>query len=131
MIPRDIRVISTSTAAAPGGHYSQGIEHGGLVFVSGQLPVKADGTHLLHASFDDQCRQAIKNLFEVLTAAGTTSDRVLKVTAYIVGAAHWGAFNAIFAEMFGLHRPARSVVPVKELHYGYVIEIDAVAASRQ
>lgn len=68
------------------------------------------------------------NLFGILTAAGTSRERVLKVTAYIVGAGRWPVFNAVYAQMFGTHRPARSVVPVAELHFGYLIEIEAIAA---
>jgi 2-iminobutanoate/2-iminopropanoate deaminase len=64
----------------------------------------------------------------VLSGAGSSPDRVLKVTAYIAAAAHWAAFNAVFAEMFPEHRPARSVVPVRDLHYGYMVEIDAIAS---
>jgi enamine deaminase RidA (YjgF/YER057c/UK114 family) len=55
---------------------------------------------------------------------------VLKATVYIADAAHWPAFNAVYAERFGAHRPARTVVPVAGLHYGYLVEMDAIAALR-
>lgn len=123
----DMAAISTDGAAPPGGHYSQGVRHGNLIYVSGQLPVAPDGTHHADADFDRQARLAIGNMIAVVEAAGGTAATLLKVTVYLVGVANWPRFNAIYAEMLGNARPARSVVPVPELHYGYLVEIDAVA----
>lgn len=123
----DIERIIAAHAPPPGGHYSQAVRWGELIFVSGQLPVRADGSHAPDADFETQCRQALNNLFAVLAAAGSTPDQVLKITAYIVGVGRWPEFNRIYAQMFGDARPARSVVPISELHYGYLVEIDAVA----
>lgn len=119
--------ILTDKAPAPAGHYVQATVHHGVIYISGQLPVFPDGTHAPEASFDDQARQALANLMGVLEAAGGSADHLLKVTAYIVGIANWPRFNAVFAEVLGNTRPARTVVPVAELHYGYLVEIDAVA----
>jgi 2-iminobutanoate/2-iminopropanoate deaminase len=126
--PNPLKAIATDRAPSPGGHYSQAIACDGFTFVSGQLPIRPDGTHLHQADFETQCRQALHSLFAVLEAAHSRPERVVKVTAYIVGAAHWPTFNSIYAQMFGQHRPARTVVPVPELHYGYLIEVDAIAA---
>lgn len=123
----DMALISTDRAAPAGGHYSQGVRHGDLIYVSGQLPIAPDGTHHADADFDQQARLAIGNMIAVVQAAGGTIATVLKVTVYLVGVANWPRFNAIYAEMLGHARPARSVVPVPELHYGYLVEIDAVA----
>jgi reactive intermediate/imine deaminase len=120
--------ILTERAPIPAGHYAQARVHAGVAYLSGQLPIRPDGAHDPAASFEDQARQALANLFAVLEAAGGSPDRVLKVTAYIVGVEHWPRFNAVYAEAFGDARPARSVVPVPELHHGYLVEIDAVAA---
>lgn len=119
--------VSTPEAPSPFGHYVQASVLDGLVFVSGQLPARPDGTHLTLAPFEEQATQALANLMAVLKAAGSTPERVLKVTAYIVGAEHWAPFNRIYAQAFGDAKPARSVVPVPELHHGYLVEIDAVA----
>lgn len=108
----------------PVGHYAPATAYGDLVFISGQLPVGVDPA----ASFEAQARQALANLYEVLRAAGTAPERLLKVTVYIVGIDHWPTFNAIYAELLGEARPARAVVPVPELHHGYLVEIEAVAA---
>ena len=111
----------------PAGHYAPATVHDGVVHVSGQLPVAPDGTHDPAASFDVQARRAMANLFAVLDAAASSPDRLLKVTVYIVGIEHWPAFNAVYAELLGPARPARAVVPVPELHHGYLVEIEAIA----
>ncbi|HEY0956003.1 MAG TPA: RidA family protein [Roseateles sp.] len=115
--------------APPGGHYSHAVRHGDLVFVSGQLGARPDGTHTADLPFEDQVRQSLANLRAALQSAGADLGDLLKVTAYIVDVVNWPRFNAIYAEVMGPTKPARSVVPVPELHYGYLVEIDAVAAS--
>ena len=129
---RDMTVTPafTSNAPAAGGHYAQAIKHAGLIYVSGQLPVAPDGSHHPEAEFDEQARQAIRNLIAVIEAAGASVANLLMVTVYIVDVANWPRFNAVYAQMLGDVRPARSVVPVPELHYGYLVEIDAIAACK-
>ena len=125
-----ITPVSTTNAPAAVGHYTQAIKHAGLVYVSGQLPVAPDGSHHPEADFDEQARQAIRNLISVAEAAGASAEELLKVTVYIVDVANWPRFNEVYAQMLGDVRPARSVVPVPELHYGYLVEIDAIAACK-
>jgi reactive intermediate/imine deaminase len=120
--------IQTDAAPKPAGHYSQGCAYRDLVFVSGQLPVSLEGKALADKSFEVQVRHALANLLSIVKAAGSGPDHVLKVTAFIVGVEHWPAFNAIYAEVFGAARPARSVVPVPALHHGCLIELEAIAA---
>ncbi|MDR6537524.1 RidA family protein [Variovorax soli] len=119
--------IRTHSAPAPAGHYAQAIVSRGHVYISGNLPIRPDGRPLADDGFEAQARQAIENMLSILGAAGSTPERLLKVTAYIVGIAHWGRFNAVYASMLPDARPARSVVPVPELHHGYLVEIDAIA----
>ncbi len=122
------RYITADQVPPPRGHYSHAAEANGMVFVSGLLPVdpkQPAGAPL--PSFEQQCRQAMANLSGVLAGAGLDLAHVVKVTAYIVGAGHWGLFNEVYAEAFGPCRPARSVVPVPELHLGYLMELEAVA----
>lgn len=126
--PVDITTVLTDRAPAPAGHYVQATVCGGMAYVSGQLPVRPDGTHAPDASFEDQVNQALDNLLAVATAAGSSPQRLVRVTAYIVGVENWPKFNAIYAARLGDIRPARTVVPVPELHYGYLVEVDAVAA---
>jgi reactive intermediate/imine deaminase len=124
----DITSVLTDKAPAPAGHYVQATVCGGNIYVSGQLAVRPDGTHAPELSFEDQVRQALDNLLAVVLAAGSSPARLLKVTAYIVGIENWPRFNAVYAETLGDIKPARTVVPVPELHYGYRVEIDAIAA---
>lgn len=123
-----IESIATGDAPLPAGHYSQGTVFGGLLFVAGQLPVRPDGAHQADAPFEAQARQALANLIAIVRAGGSAPERILKVNVYIVGVEHWPAFNAVYAELFGNARPARAVIPVPELHHGYLVEVDAIAA---
>ncbi|KPB50424.1 RidA family protein [Pseudomonas tremae] len=123
----DIELIGTTSAAAPGGHYAQAVLHEGTLHVSGQLPVRADGSHSVDEPFEIQAALALDNLIAILRAAGCGPDDLLKVTVYVAGIRHWPAFDRIYAGYLGEHRPARAVVPVPELHHGYLIEIEAVA----
>jgi reactive intermediate/imine deaminase len=128
MVMQAPRRIAAPGAAPAGGHYSPAVSYGGSIYVSGQLGVRADGAHTAGLPFEEQARQALANLFAVLVAAGAGPEHLLKVTVYIVGVENWPAFDAVYAELLGDARPARSVVPVPELHHGYLVEIDAVAA---
>jgi 2-iminobutanoate/2-iminopropanoate deaminase len=123
----NIERITADTAPRPAGHYSQACVHGDLIFISGQLPISPDGKVLGDRSFEEQTRQAITNLLSIVKAAGGGPDRVLKVTAFIVGIENWPAFNAVYAQIMGAHKPARAVVPVPALNHGCLIEIEAIA----
>ena len=112
------------------GHYSQAVVHAGLVYVAGQLPLDPAAPERRLDDFDAQARQVIANVAAILAASGSGLDRVLKATVYITDVANWPRFNAIYAEAFGDHRPARTVVPVAGLHYGYLVEMDVIAALR-
>jgi 2-iminobutanoate/2-iminopropanoate deaminase len=111
----------------PGGHYSFATTHNGFVFTAGHLPIPPDGPGTANADFDDQVSQVFDNLFATLAAAGAQRMDILQVTIYLVGVERWPRLNALFADIFGNHRPARTVVPVPELHYGYLLEVEAVA----
>lgn len=119
--------VLTADAPAPAGHYAQAVVANGFVFISGQLPIRPDRTALADSGFEAQARQAVDNMLAVLAAAGSTPAQLVKVTAYIVGVANWPRFNAVYAALLPDARPARTVVPVAELHHGHLVEIDAVA----
>jgi reactive intermediate/imine deaminase len=123
-----MNAVSTSAAPLARGHYSQAIVHAGVVYVAGQLPVDPADPDRRIPDFESQAEQAISNVLAILEAAGSSGDRILKATVYIADIAHWPAFNAIYARRLGAHKPARTVVPVAQLHYGYLVEMDAVAA---
>jgi 2-iminobutanoate/2-iminopropanoate deaminase len=118
--------ISTPDAPQPAGHYAQAVAWDRLVFVAGQLPVRPNGEHVT-GDIDAQTRQVLANLSAILEASGSGLASVLKTTVYVTDVALWPSVNNVYAEVFGEHRPARSVVPVKELHYGFLIEVEAIA----
>ena len=127
---RTMKSILTKEAPAPAGHYAQAIVHNDLVFVSGQLPIDPQtGEKRLH-SIEDQTRQVLFNLAAILNAAGSSKENVLKVTVYISDIELWDRVNTVYAAFFHDHRPARAVVPTRELHFGFQIEMEAIAALR-
>ena len=123
-----IQRINPDTLAAPGGHYSHAVIAGGLVFVSGQLPITPSGEKLNQACFANQARQVLANVSAALAAAGTGVAQLVQVRVYVTDIGHWPAFNEIYAQWAGDTRPARAVVPVPLLHHGFQIEIEALAA---
>jgi 2-iminobutanoate/2-iminopropanoate deaminase len=125
-----VKLVSTAAAPTARGHYSQAVVHGGMVYVAGQLPIDSGDPLGKIVAFEDQARQVIDNVIAILEAAGSGADLIVKATVYIADVAHWPAFNAIYAEKLGDHKPARTVVPVQALHYGYLVEMDAIAALR-
>ena len=122
--------ILTGTAPAPAGAYSQAVRSGDTLYISGQLPIRPDKSPLPDMGFAAQAEQAIANMLAILESAGGAPDDLCRVTAYIVGVENWPEFNGVYAGMLGEARPARTVVPVPELHYGYLVEVDAVAVLR-
>jgi reactive intermediate/imine deaminase len=123
----DIVLTNPGTMAQPGGHYSHAVTANGFVFIAGQLPIAPDGTKLAEASFEQQAQQVLDNVESALAGAGSAIDRLVQVRVYVTDIKLWPAFNAMYAQWIGSSRPARAVVPVPELHYGFKIEIEAVA----
>lgn len=123
-----MKSIHTPDAPAPGGHYSQAIVHQGLAFVSGQLPIDAEGTPAGTAPVGDQTRLVLRNIATILEAAGSGLDRVLQFTIYVSDMDFWPEVNEAYADVMGAHKPARAVIPVKSLHYGVALEVQAIAA---
>ena len=123
-----MEIISTEAAPAALGPYSQAIKVNGFVWCSGQIPIDpATGT--IHADgIEAQARQAIHNLSVVLQAAGSGLDKVVKTTVFIRHIDDFAALNAVYAEMFGAAKPARSCVEVSALPKGALVEIEAIAA---
>ncbi len=124
-----MRFISTEDAPRPGGHYSQAVVHQGVVYVAGQLPIVPETGEKCLGTVEEQTERTLLNLEAVLKAAGSGRDRVLRVTVYVSDISLWGRINEVYAGFFGGHRPARTVVPTRDLHYGFLVEIDAVAAA--
>lgn len=124
----EIRRIATIDAPAAGGHYSQAVVHNGLVFVSGQLSIDPQTGEKKLGSIEEQTERVLRNVEAILKAANSDFSRLLKVTAYVADIELWSAVNEVYARVLGEHRPARAVIPSGKLHYGFLIEIDAIAA---
>lgn len=126
-----MKIILTEDAPKPTGHYSQAIAHNNIVYVSGQLPIDPKTGQKRLGSIEEQAEQALSNLSEVLKAAGSNLNQVVKTTVYIPDIQLWGRVNAVYSRFFGEHRPARSVVPTRDLHFGFQIEIEAIAVIKE
>jgi 2-iminobutanoate/2-iminopropanoate deaminase len=125
----EIKKILTPDAPAPGGHYSQAVVYNGLVYVSGQLPIDPQTGEKLLGSIEEQTELVLRNTGAILRASGSDLSRVLRMTLYVADIGLWSQVNVVYAAVMGEHRPARVVVPVKELHYGFLIELEAIAAT--
>ena len=126
-----MKAILTENAPRPAGHYSQAIVHDNIIYVSGQLPIDPRTGEKRTGPIEEQTEQVLNNIAEILKAAGADLSQVLKTTVYISDIELWSRVNNVYSRFFGEHRPARSVVPTKDLHFGFQIEIDAIAALKK
>lgn len=122
-----MNTINVKNAVPPKGHYSPAIKDGDLLYISGQLPIdQLTGEHC-GASIQEQAQQIFKNFHRLLEAAGTDRSHVLKVVIYLTDIKEWEQVNAAYEDFFGNHYPARSIVPVGPLHYGFKMEMEGIA----
>ncbi len=118
----------TSNAPSAIGPYSQAVVHNGLVYTSGQIALKPDGSDdILQENVILQAKQVLRNLRNVLEASGSSMDQVIKTTIFLVDMNDFAAVNEVYEDVFGAHKPARSTVAVKTLPKNALVEIDAVA----
>ena len=120
--------VATSSAPKAIGPYSQAVKANGLVFTSGQIALDPGTGNIVEGDFAAQARRVFENLKAVLGAARTDFSHVLKATVYLTDLANFQTLNAIYAEYFGDHKPARTTVGVSQLPRGSHVEIDLVAA---
>lgn len=121
------KVVSTPDAPAAVGAYSQAIVSNGFVYCSGQVPLDPASGELIKGSIADQTRRCLENLSAVLTAAGSSLDDVVKVTAFLLDMSDFPEFNEAYSEFFGDEPPARATVAVVGLPKGAEVEIECVA----
>ena len=122
--------ISTPNAPEAAGHYSQAIIHNGLVFVSGQLPLDPVSRNVVEGGIEVQVRRTIENVRQILLAANSDLDHVLKSNIFITDEKYWPDVNRVYAECFGHHKPARAVIPCGKLHYGSLLEMEVIAKQK-
>jgi reactive intermediate/imine deaminase len=122
-----ISLANSESLSPPAGHYSHVSMAAGLAFISGMLPITADGRPLEGASFEQQVRQVLANIDGCLRSVGLARDDLVQVRVYVTDISTWPTFNQLYADWIGAHRPARAVAGVAQLHYGLAIEVEAVA----
>lgn len=120
------KIIHTDSAPAAIGPYSQALITGNLVFTSGQIPINPASGNVEAEGIEAQTEQVMKNLAEVLKAAGTSCEKAVKTVCFLSDMANFGKFNEIYAKFF-TGKPARSCVAVKELPKGVLVEVEVIA----
>ena len=122
-----MKIIQTPNAPAAIGPYSQAIVVGDLLFTSGQIPLRADGT-LNNGDITVQTTQVLTNLKAVIEAAGGNLDKVVKTTVFLKNLDDFVAMNTVYTDTFGSHTPARSTVQVAKLPRDVLVEIEAIVS---
>ena len=118
--------VSTDKAPAAIGPYSQAIKVGGIVYTSGQIAINPESGNIEGKDIAEQTEQVMKNLGEVLSAAGSSFDKAIKTTCFLADIADFAKFNEIYAKYF-TSKPARSCVAVKDLPKGALVEVEVIA----
>ncbi|MBO7483076.1 MAG: RidA family protein [Kiritimatiellae bacterium] len=124
-----IETIATEAAPKALGPYSQALKAGSFIFCSGQIPINPATNSVEATTIEDQTRQSITNLRNVLEKAGSSLSNVVKTTVFIKDMNDFAALNAVYAEMFGDTKPARSCVEVARLPKDVKVEIECIAVA--
>lgn len=120
--------IRCADAPMPGGHYVQAMLHRDTLYVSGQLGMTRDTPDPAAVPIAEQVSFALANIAAIGRVVGAQIDDIVRCTVYVTDVAHWDEVNRAYAAFFGAHRPARSIVPCGPLHFGALVEIEAVIA---
>jgi 2-iminobutanoate/2-iminopropanoate deaminase len=121
-----MRIINHPNIPLAKGHYSHCVEHNGVLYLAGQLPIDPL-TKVMPQGIERQTEQVLANVNRILTAAGSSKNKVIQVRVYIPNIENWTSVNEVYAQFFGDHKPARCIIPTRELHYGALIEVEVTA----
>jgi reactive intermediate/imine deaminase len=121
--------ITTRDAPTAIGPYSQAVRAGGMLFLSGQIPLDPATGQIVPGDVAAQAERVLKNLAAILAAAGCTPGDVVRTTIYLVDLAHFATVNDVYARFFAAPYPARVTVQVSALPRGSLVEIDAIATA--
>ena len=124
---KEIKKVATETAPAPIGPYSQPIMYGDIVFTSGQIAINPATGNIEAEGIEAQAEQVMKNLGEVLKAAGSDFTKAIKTTCFLADMGDFAAFNAVYGKYFTT-KPARSCVAAKTLPKNVLVEVEVIAA---
>ena len=122
-----MKQVSTKSAPAAIGPYSQAVKTDGLVFVSGQLPIDSQTGAFPEGGIAAQTAQSLKNLGSILAEAGSDYSKVIKITVFLADMADFAAMNEVYSSFFNAPFPARSAIAVKELPKGAFVEVECIA----
>jgi reactive intermediate/imine deaminase len=122
------KTITTNSAPAAIGTYSQAVQHGGLLYVSGQIPLVPATMELVSPDIDQQINQVFDNLSAIAAAAGTTLNDTVKFTVYLTDLGHFRSVNEVMAQRLVQPYPARVALEVSALPRSALVEIDAIVA---
>ena len=121
-----MKIIQSDKIPTPKGHYSPVIQHNGILYLSGQLPLNPE-TGSIPDGIEAQMFQVFKNIFNILNESGSSKDKILQVRLYIPDIEMWDKINTLYIEIMGNHKPVRTVIPTRDLHYGALIEVEITA----
>ncbi len=121
-----IKKVATDKAPAAIGPYSQAVIFGGAIYTSGQIAIVPETGNIEAADVVGQTEQVMKNLGEVLKAAGTSYDKAIKTTCFLADIKDFAQFNEVYGKYF-TSKPARSCVAVKDLPKGALVEVEVIA----
>ena len=122
-----MRAVIPQNTRKSTGHYVPGVISHGMLYISGQLPVDPVTGLMPEGGVGAHAKMALANVERILAAAGLTRANVVQCRVYIPDVAYWDEVNTVYADFFGAHKPARVVVPSRDLHGGALVEIEAVA----
>ena len=120
-------VVCTNNAPNAIGPYSQAVNNGGFIFVSGQLTINPATQQIIEGDARQQTERALQNIAAILKAAGSTMDKVVRCGVFLKNIGDFEAMNDIYGKIFGPHPPARTTVEVARLPKDSLVEIDAIA----
>lgn len=123
-----LQIIATGDAPAAIGPYAQAVKAAGLVYTSGQIPLDPESMEVVAGGITEQTERVMTSLSAVLSAAGSSMDRVIKTTCFVTDLGDFAAFNEVYGRHFGTHRPARSTVQVAALPRGVKLEVECIAS---
>jgi reactive intermediate/imine deaminase len=121
-----MQIINTPDMPMSNGHYSQCIQHNGMLYLSGQLPIDKE-TKRIPPTIEAQTILTLKNVETILNAAGSNKNNIIQVRVYISDISLWDKVNEAYSHFFGTHKPIRTIIPTRELHFGCLIEIEVTA----
>lgn len=109
------------------GHYTPGIISNGMLYISGQLSIDPDARKIPEGGIEAQAKLALENVDRVLKEAKLCRNDIVQCRVYVSNIDQWDIVNQVYAEFFGEHKPVRTVIPVSKLHFGCLVEIEAIA----